>query len=149
MKYYIALLPLAVTLASCATNSGPREISSNYENVAALYLQAESKVNIGDPKEKVLAVIEPTQAALPWNAKKGPKRYRKSGVNVEIFYFRSAHIADGLMTDNEYTPYIFNNNILVGTGWEVMNDHGVVDSEQRAGNTQSTTTVNQQVVVVY
>ena len=28
--------------------------------------------------------------------------------------------ADGLTTDDEFTPYIFNNGKLVGIGWQVL-----------------------------
>jgi hypothetical protein len=44
---------------------------------------------------------------------KQPDRYVKDGVNVEIIYFRSGWQSDGLTTDDEFTPYLFNDGKLV------------------------------------
>ncbi len=38
-------------------------------------------------------------------------------VLVEIYYMRTGWVSDGITTDDEFTPFIFNNGQLVGIGW--------------------------------
>ena len=47
-------------------------------------------------------------------------KYMKEGIAVEIIYFRSGWNSDGLTTDDEFTPYIFNDDKLVAIGWQVL-----------------------------
>ena len=118
MKYVLSSLALATFLTGCASPSGgPRAHKANFEKVVYQYDEAARTISIGDQKERVLAKLASSQVSLPWKYKKPPKSYRKNGVNVEIHYPRSGWVADGLVSDDEYTPYIFNNNYLVGVGW--------------------------------
>ena len=63
---------------------------------------------------------------------KQPDRYVKDGVNVEIIYFRSGWQPDGLVTDDEFTPYLFNDGKLVAIGWAIL---GGAKSRGQAGTT--------------
>ena len=36
---------------------------------------------------------------------------------VDIYYFRTLRQPDGLTTDDEFTPYVLNNDVLVAIGW--------------------------------
>jgi hypothetical protein len=86
---------------------------SKYESVA-------NQVELGDSKEKVLAILQPTQDGVPKSSRKNPEKYIKEGVKVEIYYMRSARQPDGLTTDDEFVPYLFNDGKLVGIGWQVL-----------------------------
>lgn len=86
---------------------------SEYEAVA-------SQVELGDSKDKVLSILEPTQEGVPKNARKNSEKYIKENVRVEIYYMRSARQSDGLTTDDEFVPYLFNDGKLVGIGWQVL-----------------------------
>ena len=79
-----------------------------------------NKINRGDYKEQVLAILEPTQRRLSNSDRKYPEKYFKYGVLVEIYYFRSGWQDDRLNTDDEYTPYVFNDGKLVAIGWEAL-----------------------------
>jgi hypothetical protein len=46
--------------------------------------------------------------------------YKKDGTLVEILYFRSGWQPDGLTTDDEFTPYLFNDGELVAVGWAIL-----------------------------
>lgn len=81
------------------------------------YESVESKIELGDLKPKVLSILNPTQKELQSDYKKRPEKYIKKGILVEIFYFRSGWQRDGLTTDDEFTPYVFNNGKLVAIGW--------------------------------
>jgi len=41
-------------------------------------------------------------------------------VLVEILYYRSGWQRDGIVTDDEFTPYIFNDGVLVAIGWTTL-----------------------------
>ena len=84
------------------------------------YRDVESQINLGDSKHKVLRTLLPIQTILTPDLSKVPDRYRKKGVLVEIYYIRSGWLPDGLKTNDEFTPYVFNDNKLVGIGWHII-----------------------------
>ncbi|MCE2484561.1 MAG: DUF3192 domain-containing protein [Desulfurellaceae bacterium] len=94
--------------------------ASSIDRATAQYDAVEHQIALGDAKDQVLSILEPTQASLPRNARKKPDRYLKDGVHVEIFYMRTSHQRDGITTDDEFTPYIFNDGKLVGIGWHLI-----------------------------
>jgi hypothetical protein len=54
---------------------------------------------------------------------------------------RSARQPDGLTTDDEFTPYIFNDGRLVGIGWQVLGGpktQGQATSDTYIQNTNTT-----------
>jgi len=112
MKWMLIFLA-TICVAGCITPSRIDPIIKQYK------LSAE-KVELGDSKEKVLSILQPTQVGLPESASKSPDKYIKDGVKVEIYYMRSSRQPDGLTTDDEFMPYVFNNEKLVGIGWQVL-----------------------------
>ena len=94
--------------------------ASSIDRATAQYDAVEHQIDLGDAKDHVLSILEPTQESLPRNARKKPDRYLKDGVHVEIFYMRTNHQRDGITTDDEFTPYIFNDGKLVGIGWHLI-----------------------------
>ena len=110
----------------------------------AQYETVEGQIQLGDSKEKVIEILEPTQKSLSSEWRKKPEKYLKEGVVVDIYYARTGRQADGLTTDDEFTPYVFNDGKLVGIGWTIL---GGAKSQ---GQTTSTTNVNvQQRTIIY
>ena len=96
------------------------------------YDAAADQVKLGDSKEEVLGILLPTQRRLPLVHSKYPDKYYDNGSEIEIYYMRSGHQGDGLTTDDEFVPYLFENNKLVGIGWHVLGGpktQGQVDSD--------------------
>ena len=62
----------------------------------------------------------PTQEGLPQGDRKMPETYRQGDVIVEVYFMRSAFYMDGLVTDDEFMPYVFHNGELVGIGWQLL-----------------------------
>ena len=110
---------------------------SKYEAVA-------DQVELGDKKDKVLTILLPTQKDLDNSIKKRPEKYIKEGVKVEIYYMRSARQPDGLKTDDEFVPYLFNDGKLVGVGWQVL---GGPKTQGQA--TSDTYIINQNTTIVH
>lgn len=78
---------------------------------------------------------------------KQPNMYKKKGVLVEILYFRSGWQSDDLTTDDEFTPYLFNNGELVAVGWAIL---GGVKSQGQVTletNVQTITIVNPTTII--
>ncbi len=95
------------------------------DNAISKYEKAAPQVKLGDSKERVLAILEPTQENLSNDQTKRPETFwldKGSGVKsvVEVYFFRSGRVADGITTDNEFTPYVFTDDILSGIGWTVL-----------------------------
>jgi len=100
----------AITLLGCAN----REIDiaiARHEAIA-------SSINLGDKIENVLPKLNNAMTGLRAGAKKPPEKYIKKGVRVEIYYARSLRQPDGLTTDDEFTPYVFNDGVLAAIGWQ-------------------------------
>ena len=112
MNKTLAVLVCTVTLSGCLAIKIDRAISK-YETVI-------DQVKLGDSKEKVLAILQPTQEGLPNRTRRNPEEYIKEGVRVEIYFMRSARQPDNLTTDDEFVPYLFNDGKLVGIGWQVL-----------------------------
>lgn len=132
MKFSLALLCILL-ISGCAISQIDSTISK-YESVA-------DKVELGDSKEKALSILQPTQSDLPQSARKNPEKYIKDGVKVEIYYMRSARQPDGLTTDDEFVPYLFNDGKLVGIGWQVLGGpktQGQATSSTYISNTNQT-----------
>ncbi len=101
------------------------------------------QVDLGDTKEKVLSIILPTQEGLKVfpHHQKPPEKYMKDGVRVEIYFVRSGNNVDSLTTDDEFTPYVFNDDILVGVGWAIL---GGPSTQGQTNSTTNVTIINGQ-----
>jgi hypothetical protein len=109
-RFFLAVALAA--LSACTTNEINRSVA-NYDEV-------KDQVKPGDSKQRVLALLEPTQANLDAQWKKVPDTYIDGDSTVEVYYFRSSYRSEGLVTDDQYTPYIFRDGILVGIGWAML-----------------------------
>lgn len=112
MKHYASCLLLMLMLTGCAP--------SRYQLTVDEYVAAAPKVSLGMSKEEVKEILKPTQQKLKNTEIKHSDMYDKEGVLVEILYFRSGWQHDGLTTDDEFTPYLFNDGELVSVGWAVL-----------------------------
>ena len=118
MKKYCLMVVYMLVVSGCAEQF---YFPSNRIIIAIKKHQiAESQIYLGDSKESVLRKLQPTQVILTPDLSKVPDRYTKQGVSVEIYYMRSGWQPDGLITDDEFTPYLFNDNKLVGIGWSAL-----------------------------
>jgi hypothetical protein len=85
------------------------------------YEQASGQVEIGMEKEQVLAILEPAKEILPADEQRPPERYvDENGQLVEIHYYRSSAYYDDMLTDDEFTPYVFRNGKLTAIGWAAL-----------------------------
>lgn len=84
------------------------------------YYAEAGRVQIGDSKERVLSVLGYTQDTLSPTQRKAPETYIKDGKTTEIYYFRTLAQGDSILTDDEFTPYVFEDGKLVAIGWAYM-----------------------------
>jgi uncharacterized protein YcfL len=112
MKHFMICLLLLLILTGCAP--------SRYQLTVDEYVAAAPKVSLGMSKEEVIDILKPSQQRLKNTEIKQSDIYEKDGVLVEILYFRSGWQHDGLTTDDEFTPYLFNDGKLVAVGWAVL-----------------------------
>ena len=109
MKKTVGLMILLLLLAGCVVDEAIRR-----------YNTAADRVQLGDPKERVLSLLMPTQEGLSARDRKRPEQYIKDNIRVEIYYFRSLHQPDTLITDDEFTPYVFEDGKLTAIGWRTL-----------------------------
>jgi len=114
------ILVLLVMLAGCS-EIPPRLTSTQKIDMATEdYLEVADKVQLGDSLASVLAILMPGQGAVSAHNRKTRDNYIENGVLVEIHYLRTGRQPDGFTTDDEFTPYIFNDGRLVGIGWKLL-----------------------------
>ena len=111
IKGFLALFA-AISLSGCATTMIDSSVRKHSEIV--------NHIQLGDPVERVVSLLEPLQQQLPANARKAPERFIKDGVNVYIYFARSGRQPDGLTTDDEFTPYVFLDGKLFAIGWSIL-----------------------------
>jgi hypothetical protein len=116
-------------LAGCALEQASKDYTiSRIDEAVARYKTESAKVKLGDSRDKVLALLEPTQFELESNEIKAPVALEGDiGTTgdrvVVVHFFRSARHADeapdarGLPPDDDFTPYIFTDDVLTGVGW--------------------------------
>jgi len=110
-------LKLFVIFIACLFLSGA---ACQVNQAMIKYNSVKEQVSLGDTKNKVLGILNPTLSPLSSNMMKQSEKYMKDGVLVEVYFFRSGLQPDGLTTDDEFTPYIFNDGKLVGIGWTML-----------------------------
>ena len=81
---------------------------------------ARPQVQLGMDKGDVLRILEPTQEGLSLRQTRGSEQYTQDGVHVEIHFFRSHANYDKILTDDEFTPYIFHDGKLAAIGWTAI-----------------------------
>jgi hypothetical protein len=105
------------------------------------YHAAASQISLGDSKERVCAVLNPTQEGLLSRAKKTPDSFIRDGKKYDILYFRSGRTPDGMTTDDEFTPYVFEDEKLIATGWQSLGGPKTVGRIPDRINIEQTQTV--------
>lgn len=112
-------LGCALPIIAVAAHNNSRN-SERFELTADDYTAAAPAIRLGMHKDEVLEILQPSQGRLKSTEIKQPGMYEKDGVLIEILYFRSGWQKDGLITDDEFTPYLFNDGELVAVGWEAL-----------------------------
>jgi len=134
MRIILLLTVLAVIFSGC---EGVHSSIKKYYAVAG-------QVQLGDSKERVFQILMPTQEKLPYDEMKFPDSYMEGNDLMEIHYFRSGRQPDNLTTDDEFTPYIFKNEILIAIGWKTLGgpkSHGKVVPPASITNIKHTTII--------
>lgn len=84
------------------------------------YHAAAPQIQLGMDKDNVLRILGPTQEGLSLRQTRGPEQYTQDGVHVEIHFFRSHANYDKILTDDEFTPYVFHDGKLAAIGWTAI-----------------------------
>jgi hypothetical protein len=136
MIYRLITAIMVVTLTGCAALTSP------YQLTVDDYMTAVPKISLGMSKSDVIELLQPTQVRLKNTDIKQPDMYKKDGTLVEILYFRSGWQPDELTTDDEFTPYLFNDGELVAVGWATLGGPKTQGQAAPETNVHTTTIVH-------
>ena len=101
-------LPIACVALACLLLSGcGLDAQFRIDEVITDYHRLAPQIHIGDSKERVTEIFGPLLGRLGSTERKPSQAFQQDGKLVEILYFRTQRIPDGLTTDDEFTPYIF------------------------------------------
>ncbi len=96
-------------------------VAGCYADTAIIeYNQKKHMVELGDTIGKALPILEKMHNTVPSSWLRPADQYYEGGKNYYIHYQRTGHTEDGIMTDDEFTPYIFADSKLVSIGWAVL-----------------------------
>lgn len=106
------LVSCFVFLSGCAIE--------NLDNAIKEHRKLSENVKLGDSINEVKKVLSPCLANVEPQYLKKPESYMDGEKRVDILFYRSARQPDGMLTDDELTPYIFHDETLVGIGWSML-----------------------------
>ncbi len=114
-------LPIAYVTIACLFLAGcGLDQELRIDGVITDYHRLAPQIHLGDSKEKVHEILGPLQDRLGSTERKPSQAFQQDGKLLEILYFRTQRIPDGLTTDDEFTPYIFIDGKLHGIGWTAL-----------------------------
>lgn len=111
MKAITAAIAMpAILLIGCTTNyAAPAE-----------YALVKNQVRLGMNRAAFSAVMKPVNDKTLSSQRRNDETYTEDGSVIDIAYVRSGRVPDGVQTDDEYTPYVFRDGILVAFGWRAI-----------------------------
>jgi len=121
----VSLVVSILTVAGCAPNAVTQKGVADYKSVAA-------QISIGDAREYVLSILQTNQQAIPSHFKRRPERYLSYGEQVEIHFVRTGLSSGGSNNDDDFTPYVFKNDVLVSVGWTYVSKTDFLDKAREA-----------------
>jgi outer membrane murein-binding lipoprotein Lpp len=121
----VALVVSVLSVAGCAPNPVTQQAVADYKSVA-------SQISIGDAREHVLAILQTNQQAIPLHFKRRPERYLSYGEQVEIHFVRTGTGSGGSNNDDDFTPYVFKNDVLVSVGWTYVSKTDFLNKAREA-----------------
>ena len=121
----LSLVIVIVCLIGCAPNSVTQNAVASYKSVT-------SQISIGDQRDYVLAILEKNQRGIPAHFKRSSERYLSYGDQVEIHFVRTGLDSGGSNYDDDFTPYVFKNNVLVSVGWTYVSKTEFLDKAREA-----------------
>ena len=121
----VVLVGAALSVVGCAPNPVTQQAVADYKSVA-------SQISIGDAREQVLAILQTNQQVIPSHFKRQPERYLSYGEQVEIHFIRTRLDSDGSNSDDDFTPYVFKNDVLVSVGWTYVSKTDFLDKAREA-----------------
>ena len=93
--------------------------SSTSKSIRA-YNEVKDEIELGQTKVEVLALLRTSLSKLQSRQSRQSEAFEYEGKTREIVFGRSRQFNDGLVTDDEFTPYTFDNGVLVGIGWTAI-----------------------------
>ena len=121
----MAVIAACVSVVGCAPTVVTQQAVTDYQTVA-------SQISIGDAKEYVLSAIHTSQQAIPAQFKKPSEQYLSYGEQVEIHFVRTALTSGLENADDDFTPYVFKNDVLVSVGWTYVSKTDFLDKAKEA-----------------
>ena len=121
----VTLAIIMIGLNGCAPNTITKQAVEEYE-------KAYSKISIGDARGHVLTILDTSQRVIPLRFRKRPERYLSYGEQVEIHFVRTG-LESGISNhDDDYTPYVFKNDVLVSIGWTYVSKTEFLNKSREA-----------------
>jgi len=114
VKRLMFLMVVLFALSGCAGST------HHVQQVSKKYAPVVGTISLGDSKDEVISKLEPIQSELPMTSRRIPDNYRENGKEYYIYYMRSGAVTDGLLTDDEFTPYVFEDGVLIAIGWKYL-----------------------------
>ena len=136
MKKLLGIVVLLLTLQGCGDM--PHNHYFNLKDATNNYHSVAPSINLGDSKSSVMGKFYPLNHKLKSWQMKAPLQYSLDGSNFYVHFQRTRFIEDGNTTDDEFTPYVFANNVLIEIGWVTLQPNTFGQSGQSYSGADAT-----------
>ena len=131
IRRHYDLTQLMVVFAACVSGVGCAPTAVTQQAVID-YQTVAPQISIGDAKEYVLRALQSSQQAIPAQLKRPSEQYLSYGEQVEIHFVRTALASGVENADDDFTPYVFKNDVLVSVGWTYVSKTDFLDKAREA-----------------
>tara|TARA_R110002072_G_scaffold301408_1_gene481085 strand:+ start:1174 stop:1674 length:501 start_codon:yes stop_codon:yes gene_type:complete len=107
---HMALIIIVALMSACTTNYA----------APARYAEVKDQVDLGMTRYEFEQVMAPVNSGTLAHQKRTDETFTDNGRVFDIVYVRTGRIPDGIETDEEYTPYVFQDGVLVAFGWRAI-----------------------------
>jgi len=114
-KLFVFLFSLSIL--SC---SGGISVSQLIDEQISLVNSFTPNIELGIKKSDFVALANSAGIKFEGEFYKRPDSYIKDGKTYNIYFLRTDRQPDGLKTDDEFTPYIFEKDTLIAIGWSYL-----------------------------
>jgi hypothetical protein len=102
-------------------HSAERARTDYNQSQLSQFREAMGEIHLGDSKDRVLSLLSALESAPPTNYRRNTMRRGREQYEIsDVYYFRTSPVPYDCPIEDEFTPFIFQDEVLVSIGWRML-----------------------------